>query len=406
MTYTHFSLKIECMDYINRLLTTQLIAALERGKSILLLGPRQTGKTTLIKQLSYDFYMNLAVPAQRLKYEKAPELFTGEIEALAENFSSRSPLVIIDEVQKVPLLMDAIQDLIDRKIAQFVLTGSSARKLRHAHQINLLPGRVVVLYLSPLSIDEMLTPFAVEDLLYYGSLPHIALEKNLDNKNIDLSSYVTTYLEEEVRAEAVVRNMGSFARFLELAASESGQLVNFSKLSQEIGVAHTTIAEYYQILEDCLIVERVEPLLKSNLRRRLTKTQKYLFFDLGVRRLCAHEGVSLPKEYLGRLFEQLIGLELIRCSRLFSPQIDILFWRDSQGPEVDWVIRKQNLYIPIEVKWSSHVTLSDAKYLQSFLSEYENTQNGYIICRVERKIKLADRIYAIPWQLTGKLCQD
>lgn len=390
------------MGYIKRPIKSQIEAAIERGKSVLLLGPRQTGKTTLIQKIPVNLYINLAVPAQRLQYERNPSLITGIVENLVEEMSS-PVLIIIDEVQKVPILLDAAQDLIDRKLAKFILTGSSARKLRHTSQLNLLPGRVVALRMSPLTFEELPNTYTLEDLLLYGALPHIVLENNQEAREIDLDSYVTIYLEEEIRAEAIVRNIGAFARFLELAATESGNIVNFSKLSQEIGVAHTTITEYYQILEDCLVVERIEPLLKTKFRRRLTKSQKYIFFDLGIRRLSAREGRDIPEKYKGVLFEQLIGLELIRCSRLQPIRTKILFWRDSQGPEVDWVIQQEGLYIPIEVKWSTTATLQDAKHLQLFLKEYENTKNGYIVCRVEQKIKLAENIYALPWREVNRL---
>lgn len=168
------------------------------------------------------------------------------------------PLVIIDEIQKVPPLLDVIQEIIDQKLAQFILTGSSARKLRREKTLNLLPGRLVSLRLDPLLHEELLD-LGLEAMLTYGALPGIALQANNDDRETDLSSYVETYLEEEIRAEALVRNIGQFSRFLEYAGLESGSIVNYSALSQEIGVSHTTIASYFEILEDCLITERVDP---------------------------------------------------------------------------------------------------------------------------------------------------
>lgn len=171
------------------------------------------------------------------------------------------PLVIIDEVQKVTQLLDAAQDLIDSHVAQFILTGSSARKLKHEEDANLLPGRVAVLHTDPLLINKItaLSP-SIEELLLYGSLPHIILEKSKENRGEDLFSYVTTYLEEEIRSEALVRNISDFSNFLKLAALESGSISNFQKLPQDIEVSNPTISEYYQILVDCLITERIEAL--------------------------------------------------------------------------------------------------------------------------------------------------
>lgn len=383
--------------YIHRILTAKLEAALARGKSVLLLGARQTGKTTLISHLKTDYTISFAQPRVRQSYEIDPGRLTLEIEALAEN-SSRTPLIVMDEVQKVPAIMDAVQDLIDRRLGQFILTGSSARKLR-ARSVNWLPGRVVLCRLDPFVLTEM-SPlkFSLEDLLLYGSLPGIVTDKTSDEKELDLDSYVSTYLEEEVRAEALVRNTGPFSQFLTLAASESGNIVNFSKLSQEIGVSHTTIASYYQILEDCLIAEKIEPLTQSKTRKKLTKTPKYLFFDLGLRRVTAKEGRQLPENYWGRLLEQWVGLELIRNARFSLEPSKIYFWRDLDGPEVDWIIAKNDYFIPLEVKWTERPQLKDIKHLTLFCEEYKNTPRGYLICRVPKKQKLTANIYAIPWQ--------
>ncbi|MFZ5802117.1 MAG: ATP-binding protein [Candidatus Omnitrophota bacterium] len=386
------------MKYIPRSIETMIQRTISRGKSLLLLGPRQTGKTTLIKRMNPDLYISFIVPDIRQRYEKAPHVLIGEVEALPRRGGRERPLVIMDEVQKVPGIMDSVQDLIDRGIADFILTGSSVRKLRRGAKINLLPGRIVTVHSDPFTLQE-LAAGKLEDRLIYGSLPGILAVPDLKDRERDLESYVTTYLEEEVRAEAAVRQLGDFARFLELAAAESGQIVNHRKLSQEIGVAHTTIASYYQILEDCLIVERVEPLTKSKTRKKLTKSCKYIFFDLGVRRIAAREGIRPPREQWGSFFEQFIGLELIRCIRALPSQPSRLkFWRDPDGPEVDWVIENPDCLIPIEVKWTETPQPGDIRHLQVFLREYPESREAYVICRAPRKIKLGERIYALPWR--------
>ncbi len=364
----------------------------------MLLGPRQTGKTTLIShKLQPDISYNFAKPDVRLRYEKDLGLLERELSAY-KNKAKKSPLVFIDEVQKIPLIMDAIQDLIDRKIAQFVLTGSSARKLKHGSEINLLPGRIIALMLDSLSLEELPKPIpSLEELLIYGSLPGI-IEQPSTFQDVQLTSYVTTYLEEEIRAEALVRNIGSFARFLELAASESGAVINFSKLSQEIGVAVSTIADYYQILEDCLIINRIDPIINSVSHRRLIKSPKYLFFDLGIRRACAGEGVKLSVRTLGVLFEQFVGLELMRLIHQTHKNMRVRYWRDTAGAEIDYVLDVEKEYIPIEVKWSTAPTIKDTRHLQKFLHEYKNAHNGYIVCRTPQRFMLTDNIVAIPWQ--------
>ncbi|MFT5208068.1 MAG: putative AAA+ superfamily ATPase [Candidatus Omnitrophota bacterium] len=384
------------IKYTVRDLEKPIKATLKRGKSILLFGARQTGKTTLIKRLEHDLYISLAASPIRIKFEKDPGLLIREIQAL-EQPNSKKPLIIIDEVQKVPALLDSIQYLIDENNAQFILTGSSARKLTRGPHINLLPGRVVVLRLDPYNLSEH-ESISLNHALIYGSLPGILATKNKHDRETDLISYVDTYLEEEVRAEAIVRNIGAFARFLELAASESGNIINLHKLSTEIGVAHTTISAYYQILEDCLIAHRVEPITQSKTRKKLTKSQKYLFFDLGVRRIAAKEGIQLPRQALGHIFEQMVGLELIRMARLNANNTTIKFWRDPGGPEVDWIIENNKQWLPIEVKWTDNPQPKDIRHLKVFLNEYSNTEKGYIICRCSHRLKMSNQITAIPWQ--------
>ena len=390
------------MKYIPRLQEKNILEAIKRNRSVLLLGARQTGKTTMINRLKHELAISLVRPDIRQRYEKEPQLLAGEIEVLAETAKPARPLVLLDEIQKAPELLDVAQDLIDRGIANFVFTGSSARKLYRGTKANLLPGRVINCRLDPFSISELRADELKERLLY-GSLPGIITTENPKHKEVDLDSYVTTYLEEEVRAEALVRNLGAFARFLEYAASESGNIVNFRRLSQEIGVSHTTIKDYYQVLEDCLVAERIDPLTGSKTRKKLTKSSKYLFFDLGVRRVAAREGIKLPRERFGFLFEQFVGLELIRSGRLSDKKIKVRFWRDPDGPEVDWVIEGEEGYTPIEVKWTEAPCERDVKHLRVFLKEYKKANRAYLVCRAPRKIKLANDIYAIPWQKTDEL---
>jgi predicted AAA+ superfamily ATPase len=295
--------------------------------------------------------------------------------------------------------MDGVQYLIDEKLGQFILTGSSARKLRHVKHINLLPGRLIQLRLDPLTIPEIALPLPkIEDLLLYGSLPAIRLEENFSIREEELESYVDLYLEEEVRSEALVRDIGAFEVFLRLAAIESGNIMNFDKISQDVGVARTTISSYYQILEDCLIAERIQPYTESCTRKKLVKSSKYLFFDLGLRRLAAEEHAILPENYLGSLFEQFIGLELIRWSRLQDSKISVHFWRDTAGPEVDWLLKWRDCLLPIEVKWTETPTFRDAKHLSLFLRDYPQAKKGFIICRVSTPQVLGEGIEAISWQ--------
>lgn len=384
------------MTYILRQLQPKIEKTLKRGKSILLLGPRQTGKTTLIHKLQVDRYISLANLETRIGFEQDLGRLAREIESLASRNSSR-PIIAIDEIQKIPILTDAIQDLIDRDIAQFILTGSSARKLRK-DKTNFLPGRVIPLHMDPLMIQEIpIEKQNLEQLILYGCLPEIVLEDDPEIREENIQSYVSIFLDEEIRVEAMIRNVGLFAQFLHLAASESGHMLNFDKISQDIGVSRTTISSYYQILEDCLIGERIEPLTESLTRKRLIKTPKYLLFDTGVRRVSAHLGTKLPNELMGQLFEEFVGLELLRQLRYFSPRGRLQFWRDANGPEVDWVIEHAGEFLPIEVKLTDRPSASQIKHLLLFMQEYP-AQKGYLVCRIPYRQYLSKQIEAIPWQ--------
>ena len=147
-----------------------------------------------------------------------------------------------------------------------------------------------------------------------------------------------------------------------------------------------------------IIAFRIDPIIQSKTKRRLIKAPKYLFFDLGVRRACANEGVQLSIKTLGDLFEQFVGLELIRNTHINCPQAKVHYWKDSSGPEIDFVLEKDQIYIPIEVKWSEHPNFRDAKYLHKFLDEYPNAPHGYIICRTPKPYAIAENITALPWQ--------
>ena len=392
------------MTYIPRLIEKNIQQTLSRGKSVLLLGARQTGKTTLIKhQIHPDISYSFARVDIRQRYEQNPALLEKELEEQIKSYPN-PPLIFIDEVQKIPRVMDIAQHLIDDKLAQFILTGSSARKLKTGQELNLLPGRVVSLTMAPLLYDELPDPKpTLENILLYGALPGIILDQDNNSRETDLHSYVTTYLEDEIRAEALVRNVGNFSRFLEIAAGEAGKQLSFTRLSQDIGISDTTVANYYQILEDCLITLRIDPINHSQTKRRLIKSPKYLFFDLGIRRACANEGVSLPQKILADLFEHYVGSELVYRSQLCSPQIKVKYWRDSAGPEIDFVLDIAHQYIPIEVKWSDKPNGSDARHLERFIKEYPRVEQAYIVCRTPRRYKISERVTALPWQEIGAI---
>ena len=400
------------MKFINRLIQDRVEDILSRGKSILLLGARQTGKTTLLKQqLNANIEYSFIEADLRRRYEAHPELLISEIKTyLSLHKTNTLPIVLIDEVQKVPDIMDPIQDAIDSKLARFVLTGSSARKLKHDRKgkpINLLPGRVIELHMDALSLLEIPKPLPpIDDLILNGSLPEVIQQINTQHKEELLSSYVNLYLEEEIRAEALVRNLTSFSKFLTYAAIEAGKESNVNNLSQEIGVARHTIVEYYQILIDCLMANRIDPITTITSRRRLTKSPKYLFFDMGIRRIAAGEGLRLPQKYYGELFEQFVGIELLKLIRLFAPQAKLKYWRVHAGPEIDYAIEYNRQFIPIEVKWTSTPSQKDARHLLKFINEYDCVKPAYIVCKTPKPIELSEDIFAIPWEMMPEIIRD
>ncbi len=287
--------------------------------------------------------------------------------------------------------------MIDKKVAQFVITGSSARKLKQQSDLNLLPGRVLYFKMSPFSSSER-TDLNLDHHLYYGSLPEVTLTTKHSDKEEYLASYVETYLEEEIRKEALLRKLPDFIRFMELSAIESGNVVNYTKISNEIGVSHLTVKSYFEILESTLIGQIIKPITESETRKKLLKSPRFLYFDLGVRRLAAGEGNKLGRPRLGQLFEQFVGLELSRQINFINSRIGLHYWQDPQSAEVDWVLRKANQYIPIEVKYKSTPNASDISHLEKFLNEYPCPHGGFIVCDTQLPMKINSRIVAISWK--------
>lgn len=405
-----FSAIMGAMAFIRRLLEQSVQEILSQDKSILLLGPRQTGKTTLLEhQVRADISYTFLEATTRREFELEPDNLIKKVKAFRQlRASEKIPTVLIDEVQKVPGIMDAVQYVIDKQLAKFILTGSSARKLKRSnHDVNMLPGRVIELRMESLNILEMENNLPdLEALLINGSLPEIILTEDDVAKERLLTSYVNIYLEEEVRAEALVRNLAHFSRFLKCAAIDSGKPVNVNNLSEEIGVSRNTINEYYQILEDCLIADRIEPVLTTTSRRRLAKAAKYLFFDLGVRRIAAGEGFRLPEKFYGELFEQFIGLEVLKILRVYAPQARLCYWKNHDGPEVDYVIEYNRQFLPIEVKYTKKPSKGDVRHLRIFMNDYECMLPALVVCRVSEPIEIDENIIAVNWRQVSDMMKQ
>lgn len=380
-----------------RILTKHLMEDLRHRRSILLLGPRQTGKSTLIKEVLRSFPGSLDYPLQlpsvRTRLEQDPEIL------LREAGKGGPPRVVfIDEIQKTPALLDILQYLLDEKRIVLVASGSSARKMRHGAK-NWLPGRIQLRHLYPLTWSERGLISAeegghafLEERMLYGGLPGVLQETNNSVRRDILSSYTALYLEEEIRQEAAVRRLPPFATFLRLAALESGQSPNFSKLALEVGVSHTTLAQYYTVLEDSLILHRI-PAFGVH-RAAVLRKPRYYFFDIGVRNAAAglEHGPGILPLQKGTLFEHAVVLEIIATA---PPGTRLSYWRTKRGEEVDLILENGTHRVPIEIKWTENPRESDFEGLAAFRAQ-EKSKVGYLLCRIPRPQTFRQGI-ALPW---------
>jgi predicted AAA+ superfamily ATPase len=393
------------VDMIERFLKKRVQDILDNRISIMLLGPRQTGKTTFIKALLDDtdyLEYNFMESRVRRRFERNPSLIIDEIEGAGKS------IIFIDEVQKVPEVLDNIQILIDEQKRTFAITGSSARKLKRKG-INLLPGRTVSLRMDPLYREEYAENLSgkgretIKDILKFGELPRIftlTTEGKRDIATELLYSYVNTYLEEEVRAESLVRNIGAFSKFLKLSAEESGRIISFRNLSQDIGVPHQTISEYYRILEDCLIADRIEALVPASQRGKSVKSPKFLFFDTGVVNAAAEVlgTAEYTSEYWGGLFEQWIGLTILRFIKIYGYKAKLYYWRDYSSREVDWIVEYRDKWLPIEVKWSDTIKKSAVRHITYFLDNFSaKADEGYVVFTGTNPTRIKENVTAVPY---------
>jgi predicted AAA+ superfamily ATPase len=300
--------------------------------SVFIFGPRMTGKTTLLRKLDAGQYFDLLDPESELQYRSRPGLFWEQVRALPAG-----TLIIIDEIQRVPELLNYVQMGIDRLKHVYILSGSSARKLKRGGA-NLLGGRALDLKLHPLTYKEIKDDFDIEHAIQYGTLPKIydLLAGNKVRLAVrHLRSYVTTYIKEEIQAEALTRNIGSFQRFLAIAAQSNGQVIEFSNISRESSVPASTVKEYYQILEDTMIGFMLWPF--DHKERRKARPKSY-FFDPGVVRAIQNrlQDPPTPQER-GFLYETWLTGELIRLRDYMEKPHEFSFWRE-RDHEIDIII--------------------------------------------------------------------
>jgi predicted AAA+ superfamily ATPase len=364
------------------------LAELLEKRSHFLFGPRATGKSFLIKkQLSETaIVLNLLRTDLAMRLTAEPYLLEGLI--LSQMQEKPTPYVVIDEIQKVPLLLDEVHRLIEEHKWKFLLTGSSARKLKQGHA-NLLAGRVRRADLFPLCYPEF-PKFNLNRYLRFGGMPIIATS---DDPLEDLQSYVNTYLYEEIQAEGFIRNLPAFTRFLQLAAQTSSQILNYTKIASDIGVSIPTIREYYQILNDTLLGFSLPTWTKSK-KRKAASTHKFYLFDLGVMHYLKQvESLDRASDLYGCAFEHWIALELrayLSYRRIKQP---LAFWRSQQHLEVDFLVG--NTYA-FEVKATKRIGKEDLKGLTA-LAEEKVFKKYYLISH-DPLSRISNNIICLSWQ--------
>jgi predicted AAA+ superfamily ATPase len=330
-------------------------------KSFFLLGPRGTGKTTWTRQTFPE-----AVFVDLLEAEIFNDLLANpqRLERLIP--ARHKSWIVIDEIQRVPELLNEVHRLIEQKHWRFVLTGSSARKLRRGGT-NLLAGRALTYRMHPLAAAELLKDFDLRRSLEIGRLPSVYSEVEPARY---LESYVRTYLEEEVRQEGLTRNLAAFARFLEAASFSQGSVLNMTEVARECAVERKVVENYFTILDDMLLAYRVN-VFSRRARRRLIAHPKFYFFDAGVYRTLRPSGpLDCPEEIDGAALETLFLQEVLAVNDALDLGYQIYFWRTSNGEEVDFVLYGRRGLLAVEVKRSARYSRKDLSALRAFRRDY------------------------------------
>ncbi|MBI2898067.1 MAG: ATP-binding protein [Deltaproteobacteria bacterium] len=330
-------------------------------RSFLLLGPRGTGKTTWLRdRLPRARWFDLLLDREQLRLMREPDAFRHEVEALPSG-----SWIVVDEVQRLPSLLNDVHDLLSRapRRWRFALTGSSARKLRSA-DVNLLAGRVVMRAFFALTASELGASYRVEEVLKYGGLPLVASERSREGRSDLLEAYVETYLAQEIRAEALVRRLDSFVRFLEIAALANAQVTNVAAIARDAAIARPTVQGHFDLLVDTLIGAWL-PAWRPRAKVKEVAHPKFYFFDPGVVRALARRlREPLESEERGRLLETHVFHELrahvaySRCGGRLS------YWRTPSGSEVDFLWSRANRAVGIEVKATARWRSEDGRALK------------------------------------------
>lgn len=361
-------------------------------KSILLIGPRQTGKSTLIQELKADLSANLADESVFSAFARNPNELRARIKG-----KKTVATVFIDEIQRLPSLLNTVQALLDehKGSLRFFITGSSARKLKRG-RANLLPGRILSFRLGPLVASELASEIDNRMLLSIGSLPGIYFERSdpIECQRV-LRSYASTYLKEEIQAEALTRNIEGFARFLYIAAASATQFLDFKKSASEAAVPFQSARRYFEILEDTLIVQRCTAFAKSD-RRRLIQHPRYFFFDNGVLNALL-ENFEVSSDRKGMLFENLLFSQILHSADSFDKPIRISTYRTEAGAEIDFIVELEKNVWAIEAKASERVSSISQRGFDSFKMVFGKPFRKVIAYLGETPMEI-DGVSVLPWQ--------
>lgn len=367
-------------------------------ESFFLFGPRGTGKSTWLREkYASALWLDLLDPETFRLYSAYPERLS---ELVLGNPQKKT--VVIDEVQKAPELLEVVHSLIEKKIGiQFILTGSSSRKLKRSG-VDLLAGRALKKALHPFVAAELGNKFNLENALKYGMLP-LVFESSDREKT--LNSYAALYVQEEVQAEGLVRNIGNFSRFLEAVSFSHGALLNVSNVARDCLVERKVVENYVTILEDLMLSHRISVFSRRAKRATVTHS-KFYFFDAGVFRSLRPAGpLDRAEEIDGAALEGLVAQHLIAWNSYRGEKNSLFYWRTRSGSEVDFVVYGKEFFWAIEVKNTAKISDSDLRSLQAFREDYPEAQAIFLYRGQEKLLKKG--IHCIPCeQFLRKLNMD
>jgi predicted AAA+ superfamily ATPase len=359
---------------------------LEVNKSFFLFGPRGTGKTSWLREISNSLYFDLLEAQWRTLFLANPQRLSEYIPPDYKGW------VILDEVQKVPDLLNEVHRLIELKKYKFILSGSSARALRKKG-VNLLAGRALIYHMYPLIYQELKEKFVLKHYLQYGGLPSIYYHE--DNPSHYLLSYVSTYVYEEILEEGLARQLGAFARFLESASFCQGSALNMSAIGRDCGVSSKTVAEYFNILDDLMMGYQL-PAFTQRAKRRIALHPKFYYFDVGIFRILRPKGpLDSVEEAEGPALETVFLQHLRAINEYYQLSYKLYYWRTAHGVEVDFILYGEQGLIALEIKRKQKLDTIDLRGLKEFLLDYPEAK-AYIIYGGENK-QYFDNIVALPF---------